>query len=200
MTHQTRSKTATKQRTQDSDFSMVDSEEEDCLQQQNQAGCSIIDRFCKPMDPRVPSLPSKGFLIALIVVTMAVIFMSLTEGQFRRVAPDSAWRPSIILTASATRAEAMFLWIGWQWGRFTNIYYWIKDLCVDFAAMIEPLCMLFLTPVYTVHGFADYYTQAYMGVSCSGGPLIGVCFSLAVCALCFSLIRRSYLLVNSHRK
>ena len=177
--HQTRSR-ITKQRAQKSSSEPF-SEEQDCYTFQM---------------PAPLTMPSKGFLIALIVLTMAMIFMSLTEGQFRRAAPDSAWRPSTMLAAAATKAEAMFLWIGWQLGRFTNVYYWIKDLCVDFAAMIEPLCMLILTPVYTVHGFVDYYTQAYVGVSFSGGPLTGVVFSVAVCALSCSLIRRSCFLVH----
>ena len=197
--HQTRSKTATKQRAQEF-LEPFSEEEEDHLQQEIRNGAIMQTHAFHMSNMPSPSMPSKGFFIALIGLTMAIIFMSLTEGQFRRVAPESAWRPSTLLTTAANRAEATFLWIGWQLGRFTNIYYWIKDLCVDFAAMIEPLFTLFMAPFYTVKGFVEYYAKAYGStVSFTGGPLTGVLFSVGLCAIAASIIRHLFFKIDRNR-
>lgn len=103
-------------------------------------------------------------LIVLVAVVMALVAL-MTEGYFRRNAPESTLRPSALLGRVADAFETMFRWLGWQLGRIVDIYEWIRDILIDASALLAPIVKTITSPIYIVAGWCDYFHAAYVDMS-----------------------------------
>ena len=123
----------------------------------------------------------KWYLLGVLLVMILVGV--LAEGECRRNNPDSPWRPSAFIERQADRMTKFFRRVGWWIGRLTDIYYYFKDVLLDFVALLDPALRLIVSPVYTFSGWCDYYLAAYVGM----GPALLTAAGITVVTVMFAI-------------
>jgi hypothetical protein len=109
----------------------------------------------------VPAPVRKHPWIALALVLAIVVGTVSVEGQFRRHWPESRWRPSVCMDIWAEWSKNLFRWVGYHLAWVMDIYDWIKEWILDFAAMCRPLFQLLWSPFYFFRGWYDYFEDVY---------------------------------------
>lgn len=93
------------------------------------------------------------FLIAASIPVLLVLF----ESALRVNGPEYS-RPSTVITACATFVAEWASYIGQQIGRFTDIWYIIKDVFgKDAYALFKATYELLGSPLYVAKGYVMYY-------------------------------------------
>ena len=112
----------------------------------------------------------RGFwTILLLNLTMRSLMMYaaggsvglvMLESVLRRKAPESLFRPSNLIDLGTTYSRSISRWVGFQFARFTDIYYLIKEFFPyeDIQRLGGSLWRLCISPFQALKGYHDYYT------------------------------------------
>lgn len=87
------------------------------------------------------------------------IYLIVLESFCHTNSPESLLRPTIFIDYCAAYSRSIWSWCGFQFARFTNLYYFIKEFVPfeDIQHLIDSIYYLMISPFEILRGYYNYY-------------------------------------------
>jgi len=151
-------------------------------------GLGVISGFF--MIPYV-AFKQMGWVISVMSMVGLVVVTLFVENFCRRTLEynHSLLRPSVMISELDSQFRSLFNWLGFQFARITNIFYWVYEYLVeDLVNIINPLGHLMFSWMQFFKGYMDYYLSGLTWVM----PGLGIIGSVLVVSSVFCAVNYYY--------